>query len=77
MVLAFQLPAATAVELAIYDVAGRAVRRLATGERFAAGAHVLRWDGRDQDGAISSPGLYFVRVRAGALAAEARLVRIR
>lgn len=74
--LGFRLPTATALEVTVFDLAGRSVRHLARGERFEAGAHQLSWDGRDDAGALTSPGLYFVAVRAGAERAEARVVRV-
>ncbi len=77
VLLAFRMPDAAPVEVAIFDLAGRAVRQLARGERYEAGAHTLHWDGRDESGALTAPGLYFVRARAGALSADARIVRIR
>lgn len=59
----FVLRQPSAVDLRVYDVLGREVRRIATGERFAPGAHVVRWDGRGADGARAGAGVYFVRLR--------------
>jgi flagellar hook assembly protein FlgD len=56
----FSLPAAADVSLAIYDLAGRRVRTLASGVH-AAGTHAHRWDGRNASGSQVSPGLYFIR----------------
>jgi hypothetical protein len=48
------------VELSVYDLAGRRVRRLESG--FApAGEHAVSWDGRDDRGAQVRAGVYFVR----------------
>lgn len=77
VLLAFRLPTATPVEIGIFDIAGRTIRQLARGERVPAGAHTVRWDGRDEQGALTAPGLYFVRARAGAASADARIVRVR
>ncbi len=60
--LAFALGRATDVRAAVYDVAGRRVRMLATGLQ-GAGPHELSWDGRDGAGRCSSSGLYFYRVQ--------------
>jgi flagellar hook assembly protein FlgD len=56
------------VRLAIFDPAGREVRRIADGA-YAAGHHDLRWDGRDAAGRAVPNGLYFFRLQsdAGAL----------
>ena len=61
--VAFVLRRRTAVEVTVYDVAGRVVRRLADGSRDA-GAHVVRWNGRDAEGRSVGAGTYFLRVRA-------------
>ncbi len=49
------------VDLRIYDLRGRLVRRLATGD-FPAGEQELRWDGRDASGHEAASGVYLVRV---------------
>jgi flagellar hook assembly protein FlgD len=46
------------------NAAGRLVRQLASGSAMAPGANVVRWDGRDRDGRIASPGIYLVHVDA-------------
>jgi len=51
------------VDLSIFDVSGRRVRRLVTGESRNAGHHSLRWDGRDDHGGRLSSGVYFCRLR--------------
>jgi hypothetical protein len=55
----------------VYDIGGRRVRR------FPASAGGVFWDGRDDDGELVPPGLYFVRVAAGGLEATARVVLVR
>lgn len=57
--LAFDLARAGTVELEIFDLAGRRVRRLAHGH-YAAGRHALAWDGRDDAGLEVPSGLYVV-----------------
>jgi hypothetical protein len=55
----------------IYDLSGRKVRTI---REVPNGAIV--WDGRDDDGRIVKPGVFFVRVEAGGRAAVARVVLI-
>jgi hypothetical protein len=50
--------------LAIYDAAGRRVRRLLEGRR-AAGGHALSWDGTDDAGRALAAGVYLCRLRVG------------
>ena len=71
-VIRFQVPEASKVELAIFDLAGRRVRTLA-GEPFEAGDHALVWDGRDDAGRLVPAGIYFTRVAVGR-AVEARRI---
>ncbi len=75
--LRMELGAEAAVALAIYDLRGHQVAVLADGRRFAAGAHALSWDGRDAAGRVAASGVYFVRGRAGAAEASARVMLVR
>lgn len=59
-VIAFELAAPAPVRVELFDLLGRRVTTLAD-RTFAAGAHVLPWDGRDAAGARVARGLYFVR----------------
>lgn len=54
------------VDVTVYSVDGRRVRRLASGPR-SAGAHVFTWDGSDGGGRRVQAGVYFVRVEAPGL----------
>ena len=56
--LRFSTPAQADVQLVIYDVRGRLVRRLTDGTR-GAGSHIVDWDGRDGDGRSVPAGAYF------------------
>jgi flagellar hook assembly protein FlgD len=55
--ISFTLPAAMPVDLAVYDIAGRRVRTLASGDA-AAGEHRVTWDRTDSDGRRVAPGVY-------------------
>ena len=59
--VSYRLPASGPVELGIYDVAGRLVRRLVAGSQ-GAGPHVVAWDGRDSGGSAVGPGIYLIRL---------------
>lgn len=60
----YELPACTRVELSVYDVSGRVVRRLVDGSLEGAGRHGVKWDGRDDSGAPVASGVYFCRLEA-------------
>jgi YVTN family beta-propeller protein len=54
------------VDLTVFDVLGREVRRVARGAMLTAGVQHLTWDGRDAHGAHAGAGVYFVRLRTSA-----------
>jgi uncharacterized delta-60 repeat protein len=62
--ITFAVPRDEFVELRIYDVAGRLVRRLAE-EQLPAGQHARAWDGKDDAGRRVAAGVYFCRLHAG------------
>lgn len=59
--LRFDLVRNEDVTLAVFDVAGRRVMNLAAGA-YPAGAHAVRWTGRDASGNPLGSGVYFVRM---------------
>jgi hypothetical protein len=71
--LTFERGDAEPVSLAIYDAAGRLVRRLDVATR-ASGIQVVRWDGRDSSGRAAPNGPYFARLRAGTRETTERVV---
>lgn len=62
--LRLTLDAGARVRVEVLDVRGRRVATLAD-RAFDAGAHELRWDGRDEQGAAAAPGIYFARASSG------------
>ena len=74
--LAFDLPRAGRVQLAVFDVRGRRVRTLV--ERDArAGTHSVGWDGQDAHGRELGTGIYFIRMTHAAEERTLRVVRLR
>jgi FtsP/CotA-like multicopper oxidase with cupredoxin domain len=62
--IGFTLPEAMDVALAVYDIAGREVARLASGP-WPAGEHSVAWSGTDAIGRALPPGAYIYRLEAG------------
>ncbi len=60
----YSLARAGAVQLSVYDVAGRCVRTLVD-DVLPLGNHQARWDGRNQSGQAVASGVYFARLRSG------------
>ena len=57
----YHLPCNAVVNLTIYDLLGREVRRLVT-ETESAGLHYMQWDGLDNSGRSVVSGMYFYRI---------------
>lgn len=62
------------VELAVYDVRGRQVRRLVQ-ELLPAGTRSVSWHGEDAGGRPAPPGIYFARMKAGSFERRMKLVK--
>jgi flagellar hook assembly protein FlgD len=52
------------VDMAVFDLAGRRVRQLASGVQ-SVGRHDVDWDGRSESGQVVEGGVYFLRARVG------------
>jgi DNA-binding beta-propeller fold protein YncE len=74
--LRFSLAAEGPVTLAVYDVAGRQVKRWSWGTA-AAGAHQVAWDGRGDDGRPAPAGVLFYRLETESQPVQRTMVRIR
>jgi hypothetical protein len=59
--LSFVMPASGRAELSVFDLAGRRVRTLMTGEA-GSGTNQVTWDGTDAAGRPLSAGVYFYRL---------------
>jgi len=73
--VSFRLAKPGPVELDVYGVDGRHIRRLAGGP-IPAGTHAFTWDGRGDDGRSASPGVYLVRLHAQEGTWAGRVVRL-
>ena len=61
--IAYELPAAGAVRVDVFDLSGRLVRTLVDGPQ-GPGRETVAWDGRDDAGRALAGGIYFIRLRA-------------
>jgi hypothetical protein len=74
-VIRFSLDQSGPTSLTIFDVSGRAVRRLISGAA-AAGAHTAVWDGRDDAGRALPSGIYLYRLDAGDGAVTKKMIML-
>jgi hypothetical protein len=75
-VIPFELGERGAVEIKIFDVAGRLVRTLVSG-MYEKGRHAAAWNGRDNGGRPVASSVYFCRLKAGIYTATTRLTLLR
>ena len=75
-VIRFTLTRAGSIDLSVFDLGGRQVRRLATGPAVA-GPHAVAWNGLDDSGRRATPGVYFYRLRADGRSEMQRVVMLR
>jgi hypothetical protein len=72
----FDLPKAATVELSVYDILGREVRRLVN-ERYNAGSYTVTWDGRNNRGSQVATGMYVYRLRAGSFVSTKKMLMLK
>ena len=76
--IAFDVSGTEPVHLVVYDVLGRRVRALYSGETLTAGHYRTSWNGRDDEGRPAASGIYLYRLTAGAdFTAAGRMALIR
>jgi len=71
--LSFSLPKTTDVQLGVFDIVGRRVTTLYSGQ-MVAGTYRKQWNGTDASGQKVHPGMYFYRLKAGNSTLTARSV---
>ena len=74
--IGFTLPEAMNIDLAVFDIAGREVARLASG-LYDAGEHSVAWSGADRTGRALPAGAYIYRLEAGGVRFVHKLVIVR
>lgn len=64
-IIAFDVERTVPVHLVVYDVLGRRVRTLYSGELLTAGHYRTAWNGRDDEGRPAASGVYLYQLTAG------------
>jgi len=72
----FQVQVATAVDVVVFDVAGRLVKTLRVAEVFDE-IITLSWDGTNTKNELVPSGIYFVRAKAGDVTGVCKVLLIR
>jgi len=64
-------------ELNIFDISGRMVKRFILYPSYFILPTTVLWDGKDDDGRVSSPGIYFIRLKSGDFTATNKVILVR
>ena len=75
MAISYSVPTRCRVELNIYDVRGRLVKKIFSGKR-APGTYSTTWDGRNLEGRSVAEGIYFMRLTAGRNRISKKVVKL-
>ncbi|MBK7047830.1 MAG: T9SS type A sorting domain-containing protein [bacterium] len=75
--IAYELPSTSRVRLVVYDLTGRRVRALRSGETETAGRHEVVWQGRDDSGHLVATGVYVYRLEAGGTVLARRMTLVK
>jgi hypothetical protein len=67
------IPKASSVDITVYDVLGRRIATLMSGEQEA-GYHIMEWDSKDSHGLAVPSGMYMVRMTAGDFSAVRKIM---
>ena len=62
--ISFTLARPASATVSVFNRAGRRVRSVMSGRPLGAGANLVHWDGRDNDGGVVEDGMYLVAIEA-------------
>jgi hypothetical protein len=74
--ISFSVPTKTHVSIEVFNILGQKVRTLVN-ENMEANSYVRNWDGRSDDGAQVSSGIYFYKMVAGDFSATKKAVLLK
>jgi hypothetical protein len=75
--ISFSLPKAAPVTFEIYSILGTKIRTLMSGQVMSASYHNVVWDGKDDNGAHVSSGLYLYRINADNFTASKKMMLLK
>jgi len=72
----FELPKRSFVKVEVYNTLGQTIRTLIA-EQKPAGVHIIKWDGKDDQGSSVSSGVYFYSLETGDFRQVKKMVLLR
>ncbi len=74
--ISYDLPEASDVQVAVFDMLGKHVRTLVN-ERQVVGSYSIFWDGRDEYGQLVASGVFIAHLRAGKFVQSRKMLLVR
>jgi len=74
--ISFALPVQSNIDVAVYDMSGRKVATLYSGEK-AAGSHTVSWNGTDESGLKVASGLYFYSLETNSFKQTRKMMMVK
>ena len=72
----FSLPIQQDVSLSIFDMMGRKVR-MTTVKSAEPGHHVIKWNGKNQNGTVASAGVYFYQLHTPSFSMTKKMILLK
>jgi hypothetical protein len=72
----FQIASENSMDIRVYDVQGRLVRRLLN-QKILPGEYVYHWNGLDDQGQIQASGIYIIQMHAGDYSASRKVTLLK
>ena len=73
----YGLPEAAKVTIKVFDLLGKEVVTLLSGEQRQAGYHVVSWGGHDKNGSPVSTGVYFYQIVSGKFSQTRKMLLVK
>lgn len=73
----FQLAKTSSVNLSVYDLSGKLVKKLIDGELYESGYHALKWNGTDAHGKSVSSGMYIYKIESDGYSETKRMILLK
>ncbi|MBH31587.1 MAG: hypothetical protein CMG71_06310 [Candidatus Marinimicrobia bacterium] len=74
--IGYDLPKRSHVEITVYDLMGRSIRKLVDGEQ-APGLHSVIWNGRDESGRPLGSGTFLLRMKSSSFTAVRKMLLLK
>jgi len=74
--VSFEIPSSQRVDITVFNILGQPVKVLAAGF-YQAGRHDIKWDGRNEQGVRSAPGIYLYQLKTSGYSKINKLIIVK